>query len=75
MATVANKNALFMMLVGCVHNLKLKPVFATFNGFVMLWLSHSGAKILRSGHFFCTHDDDDNNATDYFTPCACARGN
>ena len=28
---------------------------------------------------FCAHDDndnsDDNDKTDYFTPCACARGN
>ena len=24
---------------------------------------------------FCAHDDNDNDTTDYFTPCACTRGN
>ena len=24
---------------------------------------------------FCAHDDNNDDMTDYFTPCACARGN
>ena len=39
--------------------------------------SLSGAYILRSGDFFVDDNDSDNNndRTDYFTPCTCAWGN
>ncbi|MCG8625067.1 MAG: hypothetical protein MJE68_24090 [Proteobacteria bacterium] len=36
--------------------------------------SRLDAYISRYGDF-CAHDDNDNDdTTDYFTPCACARG-
>ena len=45
--------------------------FAEFDWFVVL-TSRLDAYISRYGDF-CANDDDD--TTDYFTPCACARGN
>ena len=36
--------------------------------------SHLDVDISRYGDF-CAHDDNNNDTTDYFTPCACARGN
>ena len=36
-------------------------------------MSRLDAYISRYG-YFCANDDDD-DTTDYFTPCACARGN
>ena len=48
----------------------LKPFFAEFDWFVVL-MSRLDAYISRYGDF-CANDDDD--TTDYFTPCACARG-
>ena len=38
-------------------------------------MSRLDAYISRYGDF-CAHDDNDNNdTTDYFTPCTCGRGN
>ena len=37
-------------------------------------MSRLDAYISRYGDF-CAHDDNDNDTTDYFTPCACAWGN
>ena len=37
-------------------------------------MSPLDAYISRYGNF-CAHDDDDNDTSDYFTPCACVRGN
>ena len=44
-----------------------------------MFMSHLYAYILIYGDF-CAHDDNndndnDNHTTDYFTPCACVRGN
>ena len=46
------------------------------NSIDSLFTSRLDAYISRYGDF-CAHDNDDDNndMTDYFTPCACARGN
>ena len=49
----------------------LKPFFTKFDWFVV-FTSRLDAYILRYGNF-CANDKD-NDTTDYFTPCACARG-
>ena len=50
--------------------------FAEFDWFVVI-TSRLDAYISRYGDF-CANDnngDDNDDTTDYFTPCACARGN
>ena len=49
----------------------LKPFFA---GFVVL-TSRLDAYISRYGDFCANNNDNDDDTTDYFTPCAWARGN
>ena len=72
MATVANKKALFVMLVDRIllFDAYWSHFFAEFDWFFM-FMSRLDAYISRNGDF-CANDDD---TTDYFTPCACARGN
>ena len=71
--TLANKKALFMTPVDRVHRFHAQwsQYFAEFDWFVVL-MSRLDAYISRYGDF-CAHDDDD-DTTNYFTPCACARG-
>ena len=70
-ASVANKKALFVTLLD--HNPQFdahwSQFFAEFNWFVVL-ASRLDACISRYGNF-CANDD----TTDYFSPCAWARGN
>jgi hypothetical protein len=72
MATVANKKALFVMLVDWIP--RFDQFFAKFDWFVVLMSRLLGdyMHISRYGDF-CVHDVD-NDATDYSTTCACARG-
>ena len=74
MATMANKKALFLTLVDRVPWFERywSQFFAKFDWFEML-TSLSGA--YSRSRDFCAHDEDNNDTTDYFTPCACARGN
>ena len=50
----------------------LKPIFVKFDRFA--GLQH--AQVPRSSDFgnFCVHNDNNDNKTDNFTPCACTRG-
>ena len=67
----ANKKALFMTLMDRVSRFDAhrSQFFAEFGWFVVL-TSRLDAYISRYGDF-CANDD----TTEYFTPCACARGN
>ena len=72
-ATVANKKALFVMLVDRIPRFDAhwSHFFAEFDSFFMI-TSPIDTYISRYGDF-CANNDDD--TTDYFTPCACVRGN
>ena len=72
-AMVANRKALFMTLVDHVPRFEAhyRQFFAEFNWFVVL-TSCIDAYISRYGNF-CANNNND-NTTDYFTPCACAWG-
>ena len=48
--------------------------FAEFDWFVEL-TSRLDAYISRYGDFCTNNDNNYDDTTDYFTPCACARGN
>jgi hypothetical protein len=67
---VANENAAFAMLVGLAKRFG-SQFFDDFDGLVAL-MSRSNVQIFRSGDFL---GDGQTDGTDYFTPCACVRGN
>ena len=71
---VANKKALFVKLVDRIprFDTRWSQFFAEFDSFFMI-MSRLDAYISRYGDFCANNDNDD--TTDYFTPCACARGN
>ena len=72
-ATVANKQALFVTLVDRIPRLDVhwSHFFAEFDWFVVL-TSRLDAHISRYGDF-CANDDDD-DTTDYFTPLRMRAG-
>ena len=76
-ATVANKKALFVMLVDHIPQFDAhgSQFFAVFDWFVVI-TSRLGAHILRYGDFCADDNDDDNNddTTDYFTPLRMRAG-
>ena len=67
-ATVANKKALFVMLVDCVPQFEASwsQFFTEFDWFIVL---------MSRIDDFCANDNNNNDTTDYFTPCSCAQGN
>ena len=52
----------------------LKPVFRRIWLIRYMLTSRLDAYISRYGDI-CAHDNNDNDTTDYFTPCTCAQGN
>ena len=76
--TLANKKALFVMLVDHIHRFDAEwsQFFVEFDWFVVL-TSRLHAYISKYGDFYAYNDNDNdkNDITDYFTPCACTRGN
>ena len=73
---VSQQKALFVTPVDRVHRFDAywSQFFAKFNWFVV-FMSRLDAYISRYDDF-CAHDNNyNNNMTNYFTPCACARGN
>ena len=48
--------------------------FTNFDRFVV-FTSHSGSEISRSDDFFVDDNDNNNDNTDYVTPCTCMRDN
>ena len=74
MAMVANKKALFVILVDRAPQFEAhwSQFFAEFDWFIML-TSHLDAYISKYGNFY-THNNNDNNTTDYITPLCMRAG-
>ena len=74
MATVGNKKALFVTLMDRVPRFEAywSQFFAEFDWLLVLRRGLD-AYISKYGDF-CAHDNNDDDTTDYFTPCACTRG-
>ena len=73
-ATVANKKALFVMLVDRIPRFDAhwSQFFAEFDWFVVI-TNRLDAYISRYGDF-CANDNNDNDTTDYFTPLRMRAG-
>ena len=59
-----------MVFVKCLEA-KARHFFAIYDILTAL-ATHQDAYISRSGDFCANNDDNDNDKTNYFTPCACA---
>ena len=75
-ATVANKKAIFVTLMDAIPQFDAhwSQFFTEFYWFVVI-KSRLYAYISRYGDFCADDNDNNNDTTDYFTPCACTRGN
>ena len=71
--TLAKKKALFEIPVDHVHRFDAQwSLFFTEFDWCIVFTSPLEAYISRYGDFFA--HDNDNDMTDYFTPCTCTRG-